>query len=271
MPIGLYRVIGAMAVLCLAGLSQAWGQEPNLSEEEMRQFLLKAEILQAKNTPKGVTSPWRLTLRDGTLTHDAAFQSVDENKLKMELEGGKTEMQFRDSFHFNIAAYELAKLLGLGDMLPLAVERKWRGKTGSMAWWVPSKMDESSRKQNKIQPPDSDAWNKQLNKMWVFSELIYDTDRNQTNILITEDWKLWMIDFTRAFRLSHDLLEPKHLIMCDRQLLQSLRQLNETEVMEKTKPHLGKHEIEAIMARRDKIVAFFEKKIAQQGESTVLY
>jgi len=36
--------------------------------------------------------------------------------------------------------------------------------------------------------------------MRVFSQLVYDTDRNLGNVLISEDWHLWMIDFTRAFR-----------------------------------------------------------------------
>jgi hypothetical protein len=29
---------------------------------------------------RGVTRSWRLTLSDGALTHDAAFQAVDERK-----------------------------------------------------------------------------------------------------------------------------------------------------------------------------------------------
>jgi hypothetical protein len=59
--------------------------------------------------------------------------------------------------------------------------------------------------------------------------------------------------------------------MCDRQLLANLRQLKEADVLEKTKPHLTKDQVKAVMARRDKIVAFFDKRIAQEGESAVLY
>jgi hypothetical protein len=89
--------------------------------------------------------------------------------------------------------------------------------------------------------------------------------------VITEDWKLWMIDFSRAFRRWRDLLEPGHLAMCDRQLLANLRQLKEADVLVNTKPHLTKDEVKALMARRDKIVTFFDKQIAQKGESAVLY
>jgi len=90
-------------------------------------------------------------------------------------------------------------------------------------------------------------------------------------MLITEDWKLWMIDFSRAFRLSHDLLEPGHLAMCDSQLLANLRQLKEADVIEKTKRHLSKEAVKGVIAKRDKIVAFFDKQIAQKGESAVLH
>ena len=266
----LFRVSRGVVVLCLAVLSQAAAQEPNLTEQEIKQFLLQAKVINSKHTSNGVTSPYRFTLSDGKLTHDASFQPIDVSGSNVQMEGG-TEPNFRDSYHFNIAAYELAKLLGISDMIPVYVQRKWNGDNGSLSWWVPSKMDEETRKKGNIQPPDLSAWNKQFNKMWVFTELVYDTDRNATNMLITEDWKLWMIDFSRAFRLSHDLQDPKHLGMCDRQLLANLRQLKEADVLEKTKPHLTKDLVKAVMARRDKIVAFYDKWIAQKGESAVLY
>jgi hypothetical protein len=60
-------------------------------------------------------------------------------------------------------------------------------------------------------------------------------------------------------------------VMCDRQLLERLRKLDEREVLEKTKPHLSKSEVKAIMARRDLIVAYFEKLVAEKGEDAVLY
>jgi hypothetical protein len=245
-------------------------QEPILTEEQIKEFLLKAKVMQHKQTPRGITAPSRLTLSDGTLTHDAAFQTIDERKSMAQLASG-TEVNFRDSYHFNIAAYELAKLLGLGDMIPVTVERRCLGDLGSLSWWVSVKMDEMDRNDRKVQPPDLNAWNKQLNKMWVFSQLVYDTDRNRTNMLITADWKLILIDFSRAFRLHHKLENPKTLLMCDRQLLEKLRQLDGAQVLEKTKPHLTKDEVKAVMARRDLIVAHFERLIAEKGEGVVLY
>src|SRR5712692_4123814 len=245
--------------------------DPNLTEEQKRDFLLNAKVIASKRTSKGITSPWHLTLSDGKITHDAHFQSVEVRKTSETMSDGRTELNFRDSYHYNIAAYELAKLLGMSDMVPLALERKWNGERGAIAWWVPMKWDEGKRLKQNLKAPDPDGWNKQMYKIRVFDELVYDTDPNLTNVLITEDWKIWRADFTRAFRLNSELQSTKDLPMCDRQLLQKLRELNGAELLEKTKPHLTKPEVAALMARRDKIVAHFQQLIAEKGEGAVLY
>ncbi len=272
------RLLIFAAAACLAATGLVFARqgssptnEPNLTEEQKVEFLLNAKVINSKELGTGVTHIQRLTLSDGTLTHDAAFQSVEEHKTNMEFATGRTEMNFKDSYHFNVAGYELSKLVGMDDMVPVTVERKWKGNWGAMAWWIPWRWMENTRLKEGAHPPDPDAWNKQMYKVRVFDQLIYDTDPNLTNVLITEDWKIWRIDFTRAFRLYHDLQNPKDLVMCDRHLLEKLRQLDYDELLAKTKPHLNKSEVQGLMKRRDKIVAYFEKLIAQKGENAVLY
>ena len=188
-----------------------------------------------------------------------------------QLTNGSTEISFRDPYHYNIAAYELARLLGLSDMVSVTVERKWRSNSGALSWWIRSKWDEGMRRKQGLEPPDVNAWNREVSKVRVFDELVYDTDPNLTNVLISEDWRVWRIDFTRAFRTYHDLRRPQNLEQCDRQVLEKLRKLDYDEVLGKTKPHLTKSEVKALIARRDKIVAYFGKLIAQKGEGGVLY
>jgi len=84
------------------------------------------------------------------------------------------------------------------------------------------------------------------------------------NVLISESWHLWMIDFTRAFRAYNDLKEPKNLVKCDRQLLEKLRSMQISEVEQATKKWLTQWEIKGLMARRDKIAAHFDKLVAQK-------
>ena len=61
------------------------------------------------------------------------------------------------------------------------------------------------------------------------------------------------------------------LAKCNRQLFEKLKALDANVVAEKTKPYITKNEVKSLMARRDKIVAFHEKLIAEKGESEVLY
>jgi hypothetical protein len=101
--------------------------------------------------------------------------------------------------------------------------------------------------------------------------LVGDTDINLTNVLISEDWKIWRVDFTRAFRLHKNLKDPQDLVRCDRQLFEKLKTLDGNETMAKTKGYLTKDEAKAVMARRDNIVAHFQKLTSEKGESEVLY
>ena len=265
-----WRLIPA-AIVCLTfPLSIFASDEPALTKDQIKQFLLTAKVAKSHQSNKGITNPWRLTLTDGTVTHDASFQAVDEHKARMETIRG-AELGFVDSYKYNIAAYRLAELLGIDDMMPVYVERRWAGNPGSLSWWVPVKMDEVERHKQKLTAPDPDAWNKQMYKVRVFDALVYDTDANLTNVLIGEDWKIWRVDFTRAFRLSQKLRDPKDLVRCDRQLLEKLKTLDGNEVAKQTKNYLNKEEVKSVMARRDKIVAQFQKLISEKGEKEILY
>jgi hypothetical protein len=68
-----------------------------------------------------------------------------------------------------------------------------------------------------------------------------------------------------------DLRNPGDLVRCDRQLLEKLKSLDANQLAENTKHYLHKDEVKAVMARRDKIVALFEKLIPEKGEKEVLY
>jgi hypothetical protein len=245
--------------------------EPNLSAEQMADFLLHANVTASRRSSIGITSPWWLTLSDGTVTHEASFQSIDERKSSMQLADGRTELNFVDSYKYNIGGYELAKLLGLGDAIPVTVERKWNQQVGSLSWRVPIQMDELTRGQRKLVPPDTDAWNKQMYNMRVFDQLIYDTDANLTNFLVGDDWHLWRVDFSRAFRKFPALQSEKDLPKCGRALLEKLKTLDRKEVLARTKSYLTNGEVDALMSRRDKLVAHFQQLIAQQGEQAILF
>ncbi len=266
-----YRPLIMAAVVCLVcRLFVLAADEPTLTNEQIKHFLLTAKVVHSSEAKKGITHTSRLTLSDGTVTHDASFQPIDVHKATMQLASG-TEINFVDSYKYNIAAYALAELLGMENMLPVYVERKWQGVTGSLSWWLPAKMDEAERHKQHLTAPDADAWNNQMYKVRVFDQLISDSDPNLTNVLIGEDWKIWRIDFTRAFRLNKELKSPNELVRCDRQLFEKLKALDANALTEKTNRYLTKGEVKAVMARRDEIVEHFQKLIAEKGENEVLY
>lgn len=232
-------------------------------------FLKTAKVVKQREIPVGVTVPSRATLADGAFRHDASIQTVDiKNPV---FQGGiTTEVNFRDAWQFNVAGYELAKLLKL-NMVPPYVERRVSGKDASVSWWIDDAMMEKDRYKKKIQPPNYTTWNEQMYAARVFHQLIADTDFNMTNVLITKDWRVWMIDFSRAFRMTKALPTPKDLTKIDRTLLANLRALTGDVLKDKLGRWLGKMEIDGLLARRDLIVQFFEKEVAAKGEAAVLY
>jgi hypothetical protein len=272
MPALCWGKLSAALAMCLLIVPLASvAEDASLNREQIKQFLLTAKIVHVKNSSKGITQPLRLTLSDGKLTHDASYQAVDEHKSVLQMSDGHTEMNFVDSYKYNLAAYQLAEMLGVEDMLPVYVERKYIRGPGSLSWWLPVKMDEADRVKQKIAVPDPDAWNDQMYRIRVFDELVRDNDANLTNVLIGEDWKIWRVDFTRAFRPNRDLRDANNLVRCDRRLLEKLKTLNAEQLSDKTKHYLTKDELKAVIARRDKIVARFEQLVREKGEAAVLY
>jgi hypothetical protein len=256
-----------LALLVL--VSQGATSSPDL--DAVRDFLLSGKVVSIKTLSKGVTRPRRVTLRHGERTGDAVFQSINAAKPVERFSNGRVEMDFRDTYHFNIAAWELARLVGVDAMVPPCVERAIQYEKGSLCWWVPWKWDEQMRIEQKLRPPDQERWERQWATMRVFRELVDDTDRNQTNMLISEDWHVWMVDFSRAFRKSPTLRKPAELRRCPEALLARLRALDSDEVKRVVGRHLLPAELAAVLKRRDALLAHFDAQIGERGAERVLF
>jgi hypothetical protein len=107
--------------------------------------------------------------------------------------------------------------------------------------------------------------------MRVFDELIQNRDRNAGNLVWTRDWTMWMIDHTRAFRTDRRLLHPELLERCERSLCDALRGLTGAMLTAAVGDTLLKTEIDAVLARRDVLLAHFDGLIARRGEAVILY
>jgi hypothetical protein len=243
------------------------------SDAERERFLLEARVVRVKGAPGGITGSYRATLRLGDVEHDAHIQPHDEYKSQLVV-GPTTELDFRDSWRNNVAAYRLDRMLGLG-MVPVTVVRRdtAQNRLASFTWWVDDVlMLEKERHAKKLQAPDVRAWNEQMYVVRAFDQLIYNFDRNLGNLVIDREWRIWMIDHTRAFKVFGELRSEKNLAeRCDSDLLRGLRALDREALRTAMKDLLSEGQVAGLLARRDHIVGRYERRIAANGEERVLY
>ena len=228
------------------------------TDAEREAFLRSARVIRERRASSGVTGTIRATLSDGVVTHDASIQTIDQAKPVFQGNQG-TELNFKDSWRFNLAAYKIDRLLEIG-MIPSTVQRRHRCDDGSFTWWVDDVlMDETERHRTRAQVPDTEGWNQQMWITRMFDQLIANVDRNLGNLLIDRSWNIWMIDHSRAFRLNADLRAPGDLSKIERGLLARLRSLDLASLERVTGDYLTARERETLLARRDRIVEHFDK------------
>jgi hypothetical protein len=264
-------LLGAYGVAPCLAQNAATATPPVLTAQEIEDFLLNAAVVQKKGGLRGVTNAQRVTLSDGRVTHDAQIQDVDISKALFEVGPKYSEVNFKDSYRYNIAGYRLARLLGL-DNVPVSVQRTFERKPAAFTWWIDAvMMDEGDRQKKQATGPSPSRTASYIHVMRVFDELIQNRDRNAGNLLWTSDWKMWLIDHTRAFRLGRELLKPEALERVERTLLERMRALTSAALAEAMDGSLTRPEIDALLARRDVIVKLFDDRIAMRGEAAVLY
>lgn len=252
-------VLGALAGLVLAA--------PSDSEQEA--FLLRGKVISVRAIDHGVTKPRRTTLAYGKLRHDAQIQTVDLT-LPFFIRDNM-RIPNHDRWKYNVAAYRIDRLISL-NMIPVTVARSYSGKPAAFTWWADDiMMEEVERRKKDLQAPDREAFQRQVDSSKVFDELIINFDRNLANLLITKDWQLVLIDHTRAFTAYPNIRNTDNLTRCSRKLLASMKTLTAERVRQSVKDMLSEDEIGAVIKRRDKIVAYFEKLAAEKGAAVVYF
>ena len=260
------------AVCALLSAAVAAAQEGSqiVQGPEIEEFLARANIIGMKDIPEGVTLPKKASLELNGVKHFAVWKTIDQGPVMQKQLDRGVELQFQDSWRTEVAAYELDKLIGLG-MVPATVPRTFDGMQGSLQFWVDSVMDEGQRLKKKLSPPNGIDWNQQVAKIRLWDNLIYNTDRNMGNLLITSDWKIRLIDHSRTFRPFDQLKDPKALTTFSRTLLAKLDELNEPMLKEHLGKYLSPYQIQGLLKRRDAILALEKQLVAEKGAGAVLY
>lgn len=246
------------------------------AREKWEDFLATAEIIdkeQPFSDREAVTKPWVLTLQKDGITNKAIWKNP-EGRMK----------GFLENWRWEIAAYRLDKYLNI-NMVPPTVERRFEGNRGSCQLWVDSKMSLKEKVENKIKTPSYKVfyWNRALYIQRTFDNLIANEDRHQNQYLITDDWRMILIDHSRTFRTSKKFTnkliydekykEGPSFIMKEipKDLYTKLKSLNVDVMKEIVGEYLTDKEIEATLMRRDLIIEWLDKRIKKMGEEKVLY
>ncbi len=287
-----FAVLSALALLFPPGTLRAetgvWrGPDgvdlPFRSFAEVEDYLLTAKVEKARVLTTGVTRPLKLGLVKDGVRMNAVFRHVNVYKQRWDSPDG-IRLNFRDCHVFECASYRISRLLGI-EHVPPAVPRTFAPSDfesavdlklfpsfeGSVQAWVEDAFTEKDRRDRRTMPPSSLWWMYQHQLMWLFDNLIFNDDRNQGNILIGPDWKLWFIDATRAFRPFRVLRRPEPLALVDREVYHRLETVPDEHFRQALKGLLSDSEIENLLGRRQELLKLFRRLIRERGERRVLY
>lgn len=246
------------------------------AREKWEDFLATAEVIE-KDQPfsdrEAVTKPWVITLEKDGVTNKAIWKNP-EGRMK----------GFMENWKWEIAAYRLDKYLNL-NMVPPTVERRFEGNLGSCQLWIDSMMSLKQKVEDNVKTPSYKIfyWNRALYLQRAFDNLIANEDRHQNQYLITEDWRMILIDHSRSFRTSKKFTqkliydekykEGPTFIMKEipKDLYEKLKTLNAEVMREVVGEYLTDDEIEATLLRRNLIIEWLDKRIKKMGEEKVLY
>ena len=244
----------AQAIALTRSLSRSlWGQ----TDEELESLLGGGEIVKIEDIGTGVTKPKKLTLRNGDSTMAAVFKYEDTAPGLEDRERFiKRRHNDADRYQYDPAAYRLDRMIDL-QMVPVSVIREVEGEEGNVGAWINNAINERDRLEQEVAFGGHCAQDEQYRLRFIYDVLIYNEDRNLTNILWTKkDWQLRFIDHSLAFRI--DERRPKQYRKIDLRVsdltAKRLEALTLEDLNRELSPWLHPQQIEAIIARRDLIL-----------------
>ncbi len=242
---------------------------PFTDEDQVLDFLRNAEVTRTKTLSQGINKSLKVTLeKDGVRAH-GVFRSAEFEQKRTASKSHLSRDTFRDSYIFEVAAYELSRFLGL-DRIPPTVVREHDGARGTLQLWMEKSNTEAGLiEEGKLGNAGLRHLQKQV--MLVFDNLIYNFDRHQNNMLYDSNGRLWFIDHTRAFRGRPELPSRGRLAVVDGELLETLRNVDEKAMRDVLEPYLNRLESDAVIKRKRLLVKRFGQLLAERGDEGVLY
>jgi len=249
---------------CLSHSQTAPGIE--IKQKELEDYLRKAQVLPGKKRAGRRTEAWLLSLTDGKTERRGFFRVTDRARPH----------PIPDSYKYDLAAYELNKLLDL-NIVPPTIEREVEGRKGMLQLLVEGVITEEIRRNKNIETPDLKSYENSLEELTIFENLTYSdsycakSDLGDILIMHKENWKIWRVDFSEAFSPFSELLPECPIIRCSKKLYQNLMKLDDEAVKTKLSQYLNDEEISALLERKKIIIEKIKKLIEEKGEEAVLF
>jgi hypothetical protein len=223
---------------------------PFTSEREAEEFLLRADLVASKELTGSHNRPRKVRLERGGIAANAIFRTVDKRSASARV-SGVTIRDFRDSYVFECAAYELNRLLGFTNVPPCVV-RELAGEIGSVQLWIEDATTAYQYGLDADGPAAADRWPDEFDTMAVFDALIDNFDRHLGNVLVDSQGRVWFIDHTRSFRLYTDAPLEK-VPRCSPALFPALSRLARKD-LDELKPYVGVRYLDAVWRRRGQLL-----------------
>ena len=235
--------------------------QEELDLNELEEYLRTAKVTSIEiKESEGRTAPWEVALDDGKTQRRGRFKHIHRSRPHY----------LPDSYHYEIAAYELTKLLGI-QMIPPVIEREIDDTVGSLQMYVEGCFRLSNRKKTDLKPPENVKFEYSLQEMAVLENLSYCV-RDDKDILVHEKtWHVCRVDFSEAFAPEMNLIPGSEITRCSRNFFKGLTDLNKDDVRSKLKDHLNDDEIKALMKRRCLVLEKLNNLIEEKGEDEVLF
>jgi hypothetical protein len=214
---------------------------------EIEDYMRTARIVRTEETDRGVTKPVRAFFEPGGPVGSMTWKALSPGNSQGYYESYKSE----------IAAYEIDKMLALG-MVPPKVERQLDGKVGVAVMWIDGAQSFAALGGAPRPPPAKVAiWNREIMRAKMFHNLIGDIDPNLGNWLIDPEWRVTLIDQSRALTTTTRLVHEMKQV--DGPLWQRMRALTAEGLARDLSRWLGQREIRAILERRDRMQAKIDR------------
>ena len=224
--------------------------------DTIEHFLQEANVVEREAIGTGITKPEKVTLELDGVTRYAVFKRVHSDY---------------DSWRFEIGAYRLDKLLGLG-LVPPTVERRLGFRKGCLQLWVEGETIET----HDGEIGNIEEWRRQVSTMWLFDDLMANVDRHLNNAMVSSDHRLILIDHSKSFqsyrtllndldargtgtharfwRLDYEETPERYPTRYPQALLERLGAVSDKEIRSAITKYVGRSKVNALLERREMIL-----------------